>query len=176
MEQARAAISAVALKKLWRNFINRMTECGNDIGSIDVISCWTSSPLGRGGVVPGWPGQRRRPGVFEILNSRDDIHDLLEYFLRREGRAIAQRMLEAFDPSMIFAQMLATAVEVEGLEPEECASPEVYRQAVEACFGRVEQLLCGLRGLLRVDQRRHGAVKAGRQRPVGICFFPGNVI
>ena len=138
LEQARAAISAVALKKLLAEFYNRMTECGNDIGSIDVISVLDELSIGEEAV---WflAGQDsgEDPEFSEILNSRDDIHDLLEYFLRREGRAIAQRMLEAFDPSMIFAQMLATAVEVEGLEPEECASPDVYREAVEACFGEL---------------------------------------
>ena len=74
-------------------------------------------------MVPAGQDSGEDPEFSEILNSRDDIHDLLEYFLRREGRAIAHGMLEAFDPSMIFAQMLATAVEIEGLEPEECAVP-----------------------------------------------------
>ena len=46
VEQTQAVITAVALKRILAEFYNRMTECGNDIGSMDVISALDELGIG----------------------------------------------------------------------------------------------------------------------------------
>ena len=141
LEQTQAVISAVALKRILAEFYNRMTECGNDIGSLAVISALDELSIGEEAV---WflAGQSSREDaeVLDILNSRDDIHDLLDYLVRREGQAIARLMAETFDTPMLFAQMLATAVRPDGEELDDYHSADEYREAVEACFAELNTL------------------------------------
>lgn len=138
LDQTRAVISAVALKRILAEFYNRMTECGNDIGSLDVISALDELDIGEEAV---WflAGQESAEDseLLDILNSRDDIHDMLDYLVRREGRAAAELMEQAFGSTMLFAQMLATAVRPDGEELDGYDSPEEYRDAVEACFAEM---------------------------------------
>ena len=138
LDQTRAVISAVALKRILAEFYNRMTECGNDIGSLDVISALDELDIGEEAV---WflAGQESAEDneLLDILNSRDDIHDMLDYLVRREGRAEAELMEQAFGSTMLFAQMLATAVRSDGEELDGYDSAEEYRDAVEACFGEM---------------------------------------
>lgn len=138
LDQTRAVISAVALKRILAEFYNRMTECGNDIGSLDVISALDELDIGEEAV---WflAGQESAEDseLLDILNSRDDIHDMLDYLVRREGQAAAELMEQAFGSTMLFAQMLATAVRPDGEELDGYDSPEEYRDAVEACFAEM---------------------------------------
>ena len=72
-----------------------------------------------------------------IVNSRDDIHDMLDYLVRREGRNVAALMQETFDVPILFVQMLATAVRPDGGELDDYDSAEEYRDAVEACYAEL---------------------------------------
>jgi len=138
VEQTQAVISAVALKRILAEFYNRMTECGNDIGSLDVISALDELGIGEEAV---WflagQGSLEDRELLDIVNSRDDIHDMLDYLVRREGRAVAHLMMETFDTPVLFAQMLATAVRPDGEELDDYNTPEEYREAVEACFAEL---------------------------------------
>lgn len=138
VEQTQAVITAVALKRILAEFYNRMTECGNDIGSMDVISALDDLGIGE---EPIWflagQGSLEDKELTDIVNSRDDIHDMLDYLVRREGRNVAALMQETFDVPILFVQMLATAVRPDGGELDDYDSAEEYRDAVEACLAEL---------------------------------------
>lgn len=142
LEQMQACLSAVAIKKLLAEFYNRLAECGNDVGSIDLISVMDELSLGEECM---WfvAGQEAAVDaeITSLMEDRADIHEMAEYLIRRRAAHIASLLTESFGQEVLFAQMLASSIEPDGRETEGFGSPEQYLQAVEACYSRVEELI-----------------------------------
>ena len=141
-DQMRACIAAVGIKKLLAQFYDCLSECGNDVGSMDLISVMDELHLGEECL---WfvAGQDSADDdeLEKLMDEQADIHEMAEYLIRSRARRIAALLIESFGEEVLFAQMLASSIEPDGGETLGFSSPEQYLEAVEGCYAQIEDLI-----------------------------------
>ena len=137
-----AILRAVALKKLLAEFYHRLTECGNDIGSLDVFSVMDELELGEESVwfLAGLYSARDSR-YQQLLEEGEDIHDMIDFMVDRSAEQIADYLLGRRGVDRLFVEMLCTAIQLEQDSNLDFSSEEEYLDYVQTGMDQLN-LVC----------------------------------
>ena len=142
LERLDAILRAVALKKILAEFYHRLTECGNDIGSLDVFSVMDELELEEEAV---WflAGLRSAEDnrYRQVFEEGSDIHDMIDFMVDRWCEKIAEYLLMNIGVDRLFVEMLCTAIQLEENSNLDFGSEEEYLDYVESGMDQLN-LVC----------------------------------
>lgn len=130
VQQLKAILLAVALKRLYAEFYRQLEDGENEIGSLDVFDLMDQLEWSEEVVWFLAGAYSRENAEYDRLLAEGDIHEMLDFMVMLTARRAARLLTEKMTANKMFVRFYMA----EGLEPgqeQDLEAPEAYCRYIE---------------------------------------------